>query len=256
MRHNEILTDLNLEDLNPVTFGYESCKALHSYGPAVRSYWLLHYVASGKGRFVRENTTHNLSGGEIFVIPPYLETYYEADENEPWNYIWIGFTTKRDIPPCFLSPTIRCPEAEHVFKEMKLCCKKSKGKSEFLLAKLWELISLLSDDGETQASYVESALQCMKSEYMTNLGVSVLAERLGLDRSYFSNLFKEQMGISPGKYLNNLRLSNAAELMTKHGTSPTTAALSCGFSDIYHFSKAFKKHFGISPRAYRCQYKK
>lgn len=256
MRHNEILSDLKLIDLNPVTFGFENCKPKHSYGPAVRSYWLLHFITSGKGTFTREKKSYQISSGEIFIIPPYLETYYEADEFDPWNYIWIGFQAKEEFTDCFQSPTVRCPEAKQIFEEMKLCSKKSKGKTEFILAKLWELISLLSDDRETKTSYVETALQCMKSEYMTSLSVAEVSRRLGLDRSYFSNLFKDEIGISPGKYLNTLRLSNAAELMTKHGTTPTTAALSCGFSDIYHFSKAFKKHFGLSPRAYCERYKK
>jgi len=256
MRHNEILPELELSDLKPVTFGYEACKSGHSYGPAVRSYWLLHYVSSGKGKFIREGRTHRLKGGEIFVIPPYLETYYVADETEPWNYIWLGFTTEREIFSCFNHSVISCPEAAHIFEEMKLCCKKSNGKTEFLLAKLWELISLLSEDITTETTYVESAIQCMKSEYMNSLNVSELASRLGIDRSYFSNLFKAQMGISPGKYLSNLRLANAADLLIRHGKSPTTAALSCGFTDIYHFSKAFKKHFGLSPRAYLDHHKK
>ena len=95
----------------------------------------------------------------------------------------------------------------------------------------------------------------MKNEYMNPLNISEIASRFGLDRSYFSNLFKAEMGISPGKYLANLRLLTAAELLIKHGTTPSVAALSCGFTDIYHFSKAFKKQYGLSPRAYKEKYK-
>lgn len=256
MRHTEILSDLELYDLNPVIFGHESCKPTHSYGPAVRSYWLLHYVVSGKGFFTRDGITYEINKGSLFVIPPYLETYYEADASDPWSYIWIGFTTNTHVPSCFSEPHKHCPEAERIFEEMKLCSKKTKGKVEYLLAKLWELVSYLSDDKKTTVGYVEGAIQCMKNEYMNPLSVSEIAGRFNLDRSYFSNLFKAEMGISPGKYLANLRLANAAELLTKHGMSPSVAAISCGFSDIYHFSKAFKKHFGLSPRAYKDRYKK
>ena len=142
MRHTDLIPDLNLYDYNPVVFGFESCVPRHFYGPAVRSYWLLHYVSSGKGTFRREGKSHSLKKGDLFVIPPYVETYYEADQTDPWNYVWIGFTTKNEISSCFLSPVIHCPETEHVFEEMKLCVKKSKGKTEFLVAKLWELIRM------------------------------------------------------------------------------------------------------------------
>ncbi len=256
MRHTETLADLELSDLNPITLGFESCKPKHSYGPAVRSYWLLHYVVSGKGHFTRNGQTHQITKESMFIIPPYLETYYEADSSEPWTYIWIGFTAKNNLPTAFSSPAVYCPEAEHIFKEMKFCSKKTNGKTEFLLAKLWELFSLFSDDGNALTGYVETALRYMKSEYMNPISISEIAARLSLDRSYFSNLFKNEMGISPGKYLTQIRLSNAAELLTKHAMSPSIAALSCGFSDIYHFSKAFKKHYGQSPREYIKLHKK
>lgn len=256
MRHNEILPDQEIQTYKPETFGYETCASMHSYGPAVRTYWLLHYVVSGKGKFEREKHCYELCSGDIFVIPPYLETYYEADEDDPWTYIWISFSVQGEISPCFKHPIIHCPEAKQVFEEMKLCSRRDKGKNAFLVAKLWELISILSSEGSDGTSYVETALRYMKNEYMNPISVAELSHRLGLDRSYFSSLFKEQLGISPGKYLLNLRLSIAAELITKHDTSPTTAAISCGFSDIYHFSKAFKKQFGLSPRAYLKEYKK
>ncbi len=256
MRHSDLIPNLNLHDYNPVAFGYESCSPGHYYGPAVRSYWLLHYVSSGKGIFVREGETHILKKGDLFIIPPFIETYYEADQNTPWNYVWIGFTTKNPPAPSFETPVIHCPEAATLFEEMKLCGKKNKGKAEFLVAKLWELISLLSEETETKPDYVEQSIQYMKNEYMNSISISELANNLRIDRSYFSNIFKEQIGISPMKYLSNLRLSIAAELMVKNDTSPTTAALSCGYSDIYHFSKAFKKEFGVSPRNYIEQNKK
>lgn len=256
MRHSELIADLKLYDYNPVNFGYEACESGHNYGPAVRTHWLLHYVISGKGFFEKNSEKHCLNKGDLFIIRPFEETYYEADKKDPWSYIWLGFTTKGQIFSPFLSPVIHCPEAEHVFEEMKLCTRKRKGKSEFLVAKLWELISVLSEETETQSGYVEQAIQFMKSEYMNSITISDLALHLGIDRSYFSSIFKEQIGVSPGKYLSNLRLTYAAELLTKHGKSPTTAAFSCGYADIYHFSKAFKKEFGLSPRAYKDMHKK
>ena len=58
------------------------------------------------------------------------------------------------------------------------------------------------------------------------------------------------MGTSPREYLMRLRLEKAAELMVIHGEKPSTAGASVGYVDLYHFSKVFKQHFGMSPRAY------
>lgn len=252
MRRNEIIINRKYPGLNPVVFGFEDCKPRHFYGPAVRPYWLLHYVVSGTGKFHREGEIHTLKKGEIFVIPPYLETYYEADNEDPWHYIWIGFTAESDLVQILDLPVIRAVGLGHIFEEMKLCLSLENGKSAYLSGKLWELYSALLETDKSENDYVEKALHCIHEEYMTDLSVEELARRLNLDRSYFSGLFRRQMGTPPGRYLHVFRLEKAADLMLKHKMSPSTAALSVGFSDLYHFSKAFKKHYGSSPRTW-CQ---
>ena len=83
----EWIVNEHLPGLNPVQFGSERCAPSHAFGPAVRTHWLLHYVISGQGRFTREGETHPVHAGNIFVIPPYLETYYQADAQTPWHYV-------------------------------------------------------------------------------------------------------------------------------------------------------------------------
>ena len=126
MIHTEIVIDQNYSGLNPVQFGYESCSPSHSFGPAVRTHWLLHYVVSGFGKFEYNNYVYQVKPGEIFVIPPYEKTYYEADHDKPWKYIWIGFTTKDSLPDIFHQPVIHCPSAGEIFAEMIHCKNKEK----------------------------------------------------------------------------------------------------------------------------------
>lgn len=251
MPHYEMIIDKGYAGINPVQFGYENCSPSHSFGPAVRSHWLLHYVISGYGRFEREGKAYRVSPGEIFVIPPYLETYYEADKDHPWQYIWIGFLADDKLSAVFGTPIIRCPGVGQVFEDMRRCGDMESGKSAFLSSRIWELISLLLESDKERVDYIEKALHYIRSEYMYDINIGLLAERLNLDRSYFTTLFTQKIGVPPGKYLSNLRLEKAAELMTVYGESPTTAAMSVGYPDIYHFSKAFKQKYGCSPRQYR-----
>ena len=137
---------------------------------------------------------------------------------------------------------------------MLRCGKMENGRSAFLCAKIWELFSILLEEGQPSADYVEKALSYINAEYINDITVEQIAAKLGLNRSYFSGIFKERMGISPQKYLINLRLGRAAELLTVYGESPSTAGLSVGYPDIYHFSKIFKRHFGLSPRNYQLLY--
>lgn len=250
MTHSEIITNYNYSGFNPVQFGYERCISSHSYGPAVRTHWLLHYVVSGFGYFTRNGITHKISPGHIFVIPPYEETYYEAAPDKPWYYIWIGFTTDQTLPKIFSQPVISCPNAGILFNEMLSCSVMDSGKSAFLSGCLWKLMSLLLEQGSIPSDYIDKALSCMHSEYMHRITIQDIADRLGLDRSYFYALFTQRMGISPSQYLINLRLTKAAELMIEHGERPSVAAASVGYEDLFHFSKIFKKYYGMSPKNY------
>ena len=85
---------------------------------------------------------------------------------------------------------------------------------------------------------------------MNKLTVEGIARKLNIDRSYFSNLFKKKMGVSPQRYITELRLNKAAELMTAYGQTPLVAACSVGYQDLFAFSKIFKSRFGFSPREY------
>lgn len=251
MANNVIIMDQGYETLSPMQFGWEACKPSHAYGPAVRDYMLIHYILKGKGKFYREGKTHSLGAGDLFIIEPGMETYYEADQAEPWEYIWIGLIAGKAMPDCFSAPVIRCPKAGEIFLKMKQCAQKEGGRSAFLAARLWDLISLLQEQERSAEGYVEQAIQCMRAEYHTGITVQMIASRLNLDRSYFSNYFKKETGITPHQYLTNLRMERAAGLLRDEGVRPTIAAASTGFSDLFTFSKAFKNYFGVSPREYQ-----
>ncbi len=254
MSVTEIVINENYRDMSPMEFGYEACLPSHYFGPVVREYWLLHYVVSGKGIFKRDGMVHNVGAGQIFVISPYVESYYQADDKEPWEYIWIGFDSHEFAENVFTEHVMTVAGAGRIFREMKHCAEMSSGRSPYLCAKIWELVSLILDGVESEPDHIDKALNYIHAGYANGITVSSVAERLNLDRTYFSVLFKKRLGVSPIKYLSDLRLEKAAELIVKHGMSPTRAALSVGYPDYCHFSRAFKKSFGKSPKEYAKRY--
>ena len=245
--HSEIIINNHYKDINPLIFGYQSCESSHSYGPAVRSFWLLHFVVSGKGVFQIGDNQYDLSDGTMFVIPPLIQTYYEADAEEPWSYIWIGFTGN---PPLELHNTYHIPKALRIFEQMKACHDLQESKTEFLLSKLWELFSLLLEKCRTPADPIEAALNLIHAEYMMPLTVRQMADWVYLERTYFSGLFLKRTGVSPKQYLINHRMQQAKFLLT-NGIGVAVTANSVGYSDVFTFSKMFKKYFGESPSQFR-----
>ena len=97
---------------------------------------------------------------------------------------------------------------------------------------------------------MQYALDCIHSEYVEPITVETIAHRLGLNRSYFSTLFKSRIGISPKRYLFEHRMRIAATLLTEEKTSVSVTANSVGYSDIFNFSKMFKQFYGVSPAEY------
>ena len=71
--------------------GYEKCEGGHFWGPAVRNQYLLHYVISGKGTYTVGEETYTLHANECFLIRPGERTYYIADREDPWEYMWVAF---------------------------------------------------------------------------------------------------------------------------------------------------------------------
>ena len=79
------------ESLSVSCCGLSRTEPLHSFGPAIKPHYLIHFVLSGKGRFSIGGKEYPLEQGYGFLIPPEELAFYQADEEEPWTYVWVGF---------------------------------------------------------------------------------------------------------------------------------------------------------------------
>jgi len=70
-----------------------------------------------------------------------------------------------------------------------------------------------------------------------------------MSRSYLYRIFKQNLGISPQRAILNFRLEKASMLVERGGIPLTEIALSCGFYDLSHFSKAYKERYEQYPKA-------
>jgi len=256
--------NFNRSQFLPVTIynaGFEYCDSLHSYGPATRRYTLIHYVVSGKGRFECRSGSYGISPGQCFIIHPEELTYYQADKDEPWHYIWVGFNTRFHLPECIGSGVLEAEFLRHTFLDIEqnydiLKNERSDGMREaYLCGKVVEMLTLMeinySSETKTKAELIaETAKNYIDDNFEKNITVSSIAEIFHHNRTYFSRMFKEATGVSPQQYIVNKRLHEASILMTKHGFTPSRAAATVGYDDLYLFSKMFKKKYGVSPRAY------
>jgi AraC-like DNA-binding protein len=78
-----------------------------------------------------------------------------------------------------------------------------------------------------------------------------LARRAGYSRQHFSDLFRRHYACPPVSYLNRVRMELAAHLLTEPNRRVAETARAVGFEDPYHFSRAFRRFHGLSPRQWR-----
>lgn len=89
------------------------------------------------------------------------------------------------------------------------------------------------------------------TELCADLSLKSLSERLSVNASYLSTLFKKEMGMSLTDFVNHRRISHAQKLLTSTDMPIKSIALKCGIPDVYYFSRLFKRITGTTPKAYR-----
>jgi two-component system response regulator YesN len=102
--------------------------------------------------------------------------------------------------------------------------------------------------------YIRRAVRYMEEHYTREeLSLTEVAHALGISVPYLSRSFKEEMNVTFVQHLTRLRMAKARELLADTDDSTTEIALQVGYSDYPHFSKTFKKMYGLTPTAYRKQ---
>jgi len=94
---------------------------------------------------------------------------------------------------------------------------------------------------------IASAVRHIEASYAEPLTVDGMARVAGMSRFHFSRRFRDATGCSPYRYLVDVRLARAAELLRRGRCGVTEAALSVGFSDPSRFARMFRQRFGASP---------
>jgi AraC family transcriptional regulator len=92
-------------------------------------------------------------------------------------------------------------------------------------------------------------LELIHQELDSSLSISRLAKAADLSPAHFAHAFKQSLGAPPHRYLMRLRLERARRMLLEPGARLSDIAQRAGFADQAHFTRLFKRHFGITPGA-------
>lgn len=258
-------------DLYLSTCGIQNCVGNHCFGPGKRDVYILHFISEGKGIFKHNGKTYHLSRGDVFLVKPGEEVYYEADENNPWSYIWVGFQGIK--APVYLAAaglkdnmvTGKCENTSLVFtyvQQMIISRQLTLANELKREAALLQILSALVDEHKATLPkeerydypyqiYVEQAISYIQQNIKNNIKVNDIASYIGIDRSYLTNIFKQVTKVSPQEYIVSCRMEKAESLLLDKSKKIADIGYEVGYSDSMTFSKMFKKYKGISPSEYK-----
>lgn len=96
-------------------------------------------------------------------------------------------------------------------------------------------------------------VELMKRHREDPVPLEDLAHRVGYSRRQVERMFRSTLGLSPGKFYQNLRLDYARNLLASTDLSLSEVAAACGFGEKSYFSKCFSKHYGTPPSKIQCR---
>ena len=227
----------------------------------MRNQYLLHYVISGCGTYTVGGETYTLHPNDCFLIRPGERTQYTADQNDPWEYMWVAFDgfdvleilRRTGLVSSYVASVENGTEFQRYMQEM--IEEFNKGSLFKVMSCFYGAMSVLEKAAHggsytREHEYVNKAIGYIKSNYGYPIQISDLARHIGIDRTYLYRIFTASENMSPKQYLMQVRI-NAAKKMLLAGTySVGETALSCGFSDSASFCGRFKRITGMTPKEF------
>lgn len=105
-------------------------------------------------------------------------------------------------------------------------------------------------DSASAAERVAAVIREIEETFYEPWNIDRAAARAGLSRRRFTDLFRDVTGMTFWDFLNHQRLAHAARLLRRRGHTIMGVMFSCGFNDVSHFYRLFKKQFGAAPRSW------
>jgi len=235
-----------LKIIQPVLYGYEQLTPGNGIPPHIRDIYLIHYVMHGKGIYQTGGETYYLKEDDCFIIRPGEQVYYHASTEDPWSYVWIGFSSNSPLE--FSKLIFHQPILRGLFQQVRELPNDSAQIGK-LTSLMYEIVWILEEktNNFSPENYAEYAKIWMDTNYYLKLKLEEIAKILHIGPNYLYRCFKEKYEISPKEYLTSLRLNKAKEFL-KLGYSVSLSASMAGFQDLPNFSKQYKKTFGNSPK--------
>ncbi len=219
--------------------------------------WELFYCTQGAGRFIFDDLELPYQAGDVIVIPAGLPHAHPAAEESGCISLYVTNATLSFRQPMALQDDEN-QSLLHLFEDAHYLFHHHPEQRESLLPAYGHLIaqhiSLRRTASPRNLLVEELAQSIMQSFANPNYDLDGLLRSAPYCYDYLCRLFRQEMKVTPHKYLAHLRLQTAADILRSGtGKSVSEVARMCGYQDPLYFSRMFKKKYAVSPREYARQ---
>lgn len=230
--------------------------------------YVIGFIEGGRRQLWCKGQTYALQAGDLIIFNPRDNHYCAPIGEEPLEYRALNIPprrmeaaareiTGRAFLPHFSVNVLPASDITYSLNETYLAIVQdasqlAKAESFFFL-----LEQLLTDwavpqeqTAELSPTFVRDLCRYMEAHFAEPLTLDDLTAIAHCSRSYLIRVFTQQVGVSPYRYLQTIRL-NQAKKWLEQGLAPSDAANQAGFSDQSHFTHFFKDFIGLTPKQYQ-----
>ena len=224
--------------------------------------WNLLLIEKGEIVLTIDEQNVKLKKGDAVLIKPGPDRYFTSLTSR-WNTEWCHFnfgtfiTTPihwHKMTPFVFKISVETEDfkrIKYLFSEIRRICKiRHPGWYELAYCLVHSILlygNMISGSIQEDNDHVT-----LKGFYLSpDKNADDMAKACGVSRSSFFLRFKESFGMSPGQYREQLKMTQARELLLKENKTVSEIAAELNYSSVFYFSNRFRKFFGMSPSEYR-----
>lgn len=247
-------------------FGLSRYSTGETHGPRVQRGIQFVAMLSGSVTIDIEDKSLLLQPGVLALLLPGQREFFRFDSAQPSEHIWCQLDFAA-LPADFnqdlqhLPPTIAFDNQVEQLMELGMSLAAQPMGSTRALISLAETLLYYyasrheqqGDDLQTMPKGVREACKYIAMRYPHPLALEDIAAQAHCSVNHLIALFRRHLRQTPARYLRDVRLRHAGRLLSHSELPVALIAEQCGFVSPFHFSRAFKDHYGLAPLAFRRQ---
>jgi len=221
----------------------------------------LYYSMTSGGVLEYGDVKLSVSPGKVYLVPANFKFGYTVGE-EGWEKLFVHFVIQRSDGYDLLASIPKIYEYDYGLENVRELIRMyntNDTRSSFAFkCRIYETVSsILQAEGfvpKSDVAYstlIRNTIDYIRSNLSIKLSISQIAAECFISESLLSKRFRDECGITLGKYIDDLVFFSAQNMLIGTNMSISQISEKLGFCDQFYFSRRFRQFAGISPRYYR-----